>query len=414
MCKGKDSTNNNHSADERALSGIKVLDLTRYLSGPQTTLFLAALGAEVVKIDDPGQGDPVRNSPPFFGKNGVSMTKSSPLDIGIAYLKRARSKKSIELDLKSEEGINTFMKLVEKADVIVENFRVGVTKRLGIDYEKLKSKNPKIIYCSITGFGATGPDATKKAFDATVQAASGLMSVTGEPDGLPMKIGSSMADSIAGTFAFSGVLASLFRREKTGRGEFIDVSMTDCLVSLLYDEPWDCFEALGLNQRQGNRIMRFSPFNCYAAKDGAVVMGAASQKDWLAILEMIDQPDLQQDKKFSNISNRIENNLEVDAIISGWANTRHVEDIVRLCDKHEVSCHPVNDAAHIADWIQIADRKILAPLPHSHFSNAKGPLAPNFPVKFSDSKTTLENPAPKPNEHFTEIMERWLNDGVSN
>ena len=134
MCKGKDSTNNNHSADERALSGIKVLDLTRYLSGPQTTLFLAALGAEVVKIDDPGQGDPVRNSPPFFGKNGVSMTKSSPLDIGIAYLKRARSKKSIELDLKSEEGINTFMKLVEKADVIVENFRVGVTKRLGIDY----------------------------------------------------------------------------------------------------------------------------------------------------------------------------------------------------------------------------------------------------------------------------------------
>ena len=190
MLRETDAIKDDKIADKGALSGIKVLDLTRYLSGPQTTLFLSALGAEVLKIDDPHQGDPVRNSPPFFGKNGVSMSKASPLDIGIAYLKRARSKKSIELDLKSEDGINTFMRLAEKADVIVENFRVGVTKRLKIDYEQLKLKNPKIIYCSITGFGATGPDASKKAFDATVQAASGLMSITGEPDGLPMKIGS--------------------------------------------------------------------------------------------------------------------------------------------------------------------------------------------------------------------------------
>ena len=408
MFRETDAIKDGKIADKGALSGIKVLDLTRYLSGPQTTLFLGALGAEVLKIDNPHQGDPVRNSPPFFGKDGVSMSKASPLDIGIAYLKRARSKKSIELDLKSEDGINTFMRLAEKADVIVENFRVGVTKRLKIDYEQLKSKNPKIIYCSITGFGATGPDASKKAFDATVQAASGLMSITGEPDGLPMKIGSSMADTIAGTFAFSGILASLFRREKTGLGEYIDVSMTDCLISLLYDEPWDCFAALGLKKRQGNRIMRFSPFNCYAGKDGTVVLGAASEKDWISILRMISQADLQYDDKFSSISKRIENNSEIDTIISIWTSTRSVDEIARLCENYEIPCHPVNDIAQIADWKQIADREILTPLPHPYFTNMKGPLAANFPIKFSGSKVTLDNPAPKPNEHFKEIMESWL------
>ena len=408
MLNRTDAIKDDKIADKGALSGIKVLDLTRYLSGPQTTLFLSALGAEVVKIDDPNQGDPVRNSPPFFGKDGVSMSKASPLDIGIAYLKRARSKKSIELDLKSEDGINTFMRLAEKADVIVENFRVGVTKRLKIDYEQLKSKNPEIIYCSITGFGATGPDASKKAFDATVQAASGLMSITGEPDGLPMKIGSSMADTIAGTFAFSGILASLFRREKTGLGEYIDVSMTDCLISLLYDEPWDCFEALGLKKRQGNRIMRFSPFNCYAGKDGTVVLGAASEKDWISILRMIGQADLQYEDKFSSISKRIENNSEIDTIISIWTSTRSVDEIARLCENYEIPCHPVNDIAQIADWKQIADRETLTPLPHPNFTNMKGPLAANFPIKFSGSKVTLDNPAPKPNEHFKEIMESWL------
>ena len=408
MFRETDAIKDGKIADKGALSGIKVLDLTRYLSGPQTTLFLGALGAEVLKIDDPHQGDPVRNSPPFFGKDGVSMSKASPLDIGIAYLKRARSKKSIELDLKSEDGIKTFMRLAEKADVIVENFRVGVTKRLKIDYEQLKSKNPKIIYCSITGFGATGPDASKKAFDATVQAASGLMSITGEPDGLPMKIGSSMADTIAGTFAFSGILASLFRREKTGLGEYIDVSMTDCLISLLYDEPWDCFTDLGLKKRQGNRIMRFSPFNCYAGKDGSVVLGAASEKDWISILRMIGQADLQYEDKFSSISKRIENNSEIDTIISIWTSTRSVDEIARLCENYEIPCHPVNDIAQIANWKQIADREILTPLPHPYFTNMKGPIAANFPIKFSGSKITLDNPAPKPNEHFKEIMESWL------
>ena len=168
-----------NEANSKILHGIKVLDLTRFLSGPQTTLFLASLGAEVVKIDDPKTGDPVAGSPPFIGKNGISMKRTSSSDMGLAFLKRARGKKSLELDLKSEEDKRLFLKLAETADVIVENFRFGVTKRLGIDYQQIQKINSRIIYCSITGYGNTGPEKDKKAFDATVQATSGLMSGRG-------------------------------------------------------------------------------------------------------------------------------------------------------------------------------------------------------------------------------------------
>ena len=393
----------------RPLQGLKVLDLTRFLSGPQTTLFLAALGAEVVKIDDPKTGDPVAEAPPFVGKNGVSMTRSSSSDVGLAFLKRARGKKSIELDLKSEVDKNLFLRLAVSADVIVENFRFGVTKRLGIDYEQVKKINSKIIYCSITGYGNTGPEKSKKAFDATVQAASGLMSVTGQPEGTPIKIGSSMADTIAGTFALSGILASLIQRNRTGIGEFIDVSMNDCLISLLYDEAWDCFDELGLEKRQGNRIMRFSPFNLYSAADGGIVFGAATEKDWLAITEMIGREDLKTSPIFSNLGDRIKNANQIDHIVSEWAAKQKVSDIIELCEEFEIPCSPVNDIASIGESLQMQERGILQKVQHPNFHLKNAPLAGNFPVKFTSAKTSLDQPAPKRNEHFEEVLQNWLN-----
>ena len=393
----------------RPLQGLKVLDLTRFLSGPQTTLFLAALGAEVVKIDDPETGDPVAEAPPFVGKNGVSMTRSSSSDVGLAFLKRARGKKSIELDLKSEVDKNLFLRLAVSADVIVENFRFGVTKRLGIDYEQVKKINSKIIYCSITGYGNTGPEKSKKAFDATVQAASGLMSVTGQPEGTPIKIGSSMADTIAGTFALSGILASLIQRNRTGIGEFIDVSMNDCLISLLYDEAWDCFDELGLEKRQGNRIMRFSPFNLYSAADGGIVFGAATEKDWLAITEMIGREDLKTSPIFSNLGDRIKNANQIDHIVSEWAAKQKVSDIIELCEEFEIPCSPVNDIASIGESLQMQERGILQKVQHPNFHLKNAPLAANFPVKFTSAKTSLDQPAPKRNEHFEEVLQNWLN-----
>ncbi len=181
------------SAVGRILTGVRVLDITRFLSGPQATLFLAGLGAEVIRIDDPAIGDPTANAPPYFGPEGVSLNRQTDADLGIAYLKRARGKKAISLNLKSKQGLAIFFRLVEQADVLVENFRVGVTKRLGIDHAALQRHNPMLIHCAITGYGSTGADRGRKAFDLMVQAATGLMSITGDPEGGVCKTGSPLS-----------------------------------------------------------------------------------------------------------------------------------------------------------------------------------------------------------------------------
>jgi formyl-CoA transferase len=239
------------------LHGVRVLDLSRFLSGPQATLFLAGMGAEVIKIDEPSGGDPTFAAPPYFGRGGVALDRRSEQDLGIAYLKRARGKKSIALDLKSTEGRNILLRLVREADVLVENFKVGVTSRLQIDYEVLRVVNARLVYCSITGYGSTGPERHRKAFDLTVQAATGMMSITGDPTGLPSKTGASLSDGIAGTFALAGILGALYQRHETGLGQFVDVSMADCLVSLIFDEPFECYRDLGLAHRQATGSQDF-------------------------------------------------------------------------------------------------------------------------------------------------------------
>ena len=239
---------------KKILDDIVVLDLTRFFSGPQCTLLLAGMGAEVIKIDDPKTGDPTAFAPPFDGPQGISFERRSDKDMGLAYLKRARGKKSVTLDLKAAEGRAIFLSMVGRADVVVENFRAGVAERLGIDYAALCKANPAIIYCALTGYGATGPARDDKAYDLMVQAATGLMSLTGQPGQPPVKTATALSDAIAGVFAAKGVLAALLHRQRTGEGQAIDVGMADCLFSLLFDEPIDCYEGLGLAPRQGNRM----------------------------------------------------------------------------------------------------------------------------------------------------------------
>jgi len=203
---------------KKILDGIVVLDLTRFFSGPQCTLYLAAMGAEVIKIDDPKGGDPTAFAPPFDGPGGIAFEKKSPKDMGLAYLKRARGKKSVTLDLKCAEGRRIFFQMVAKADVVVENFRAGVAARLGIDHATLSAANPSIIYCALTGYGSTGPSKDDKAYDLMVQAAIGLMSMTGQPGEPPVKTASALSDAIAGTFAANGIVAALLHRERTANG----------------------------------------------------------------------------------------------------------------------------------------------------------------------------------------------------
>lgn len=391
------------STQPQILEGVRVLDLTRFLSGPQATLFLAGMGAEVIRVDDPATGDPAAKAPPFFGPQGASLQRRTADDLGIAYLKRARAKKAVTLNLKSEQGKAIFLRLVESADVLVENFRGGVTDRLGINFTKLHERNPRLIHCAITGYGATGPDSRLKAFDLMVQAATGLMSITGAPDGEPCKTGSSLTDGIAGSFAVSGILAALLQRERTSKGQFIDVSMADCLLSLMLDEPLDCYDQLGLPLRQGNRIVQFSPFNTYPTKDESVAVGAATEDDWIALLDAMGRSDLARDRNMMSTSWRIANNAEVDTLVSSWTKTLSSTEVIERLTAQDVPCSPIRDIKALAGWAHLRERGLLQDLVHPHFTTLRGPLAPGFPLKFSHSAVGYGAPAPVSGQHNKEI-----------
>ncbi|WP_206998597.1 CaiB/BaiF CoA transferase family protein [Trinickia mobilis] len=393
---------------QKILDGVVVLDLTRFFSGPQCTLLLAGLGAEVIKIDDPKTADPTASAPPFVGPLGVSLHRQTDDDFGIAYLKRARNKKSMALDLKSDAGRQLFFDLVEKADVVVENFSVGVTDRLGIGYRALQERRPDLIYCSLTGYGSSGPASGLKAYDLMVQAATGLMSITGQPGGSPVKTGSPLSDAVAGVFAANGVIAALLHRFRTGEGQAIDVSMADCLFSLILDEPLDCYSDLGLGYQQGNRIMRFSPFNAYPALDGWVALGAATNADWLKLLEIMGRADLKADPNMMELSWRIENNAYVDQIVSDWTQVRARDEIIRVLEAAALPCSPVRTVDDVMRWDHLRERKMITRLRHPVSGEELCAHAPGFPIKFSRTPGGYEKPAPIPKAHSDELLHRFL------
>ncbi len=392
---------------KKILDGIVVLDLTRFFSGPHGTLLLAGMGAEVIKIDDPKGGDPTAFAPPFDGPEGISLEKKSDSDMGLAYLKRMRGKKSTTLDLKSPRGLAIFLAMVAKADVVVENFRTGVAARLGIDYEALRAVNPAIIYCALTGYGSTGPAKDDKAYDLMVQAATGLMSMTGEPGAPPSKAGSALSDAISGVFASHGVVAALLHRERTGEGQAIDVAMSDCLFSLLFDEPIDCYERLNLAPRQGNRIMRFSPFNIFKAQDGWVAIGAATHAEWLSLIDVMGRAELKDDPDMMNVGWRIVNNAAVEVVVNRWTAERSGQEIVDALTRAGVACSLVRTADDVMRWPQLLEREMIVRLVNPLTGAAAAAMGPGFPIKFSRTPAGYDTPAPVPGAHSEEVFARF-------
>jgi len=389
------------------LAGVVVLDLTRFLSGPYGTLLLAGLGAEVIKIDDPAGGDPTAFAPPLVGPQGASFMKRTDDDYGIAYLKRARGKKAVTLNLKHADGQRLLQALAVDADVVVENFRPGVAMRLGADYASLSAGNPRLVYCSLTGYGASGPDRDLKAYDLMVQAAAGLMGITGAPDGPPMKAGSPLSDCISGAYAALGIVAALQERERSGLGQVIDVSMTDCLFSQILDEPLDCYETLGLQARQGNRIMRFSPFNAYRTRDGWVALGAATHQEWLSLLDAMSREDLKDDANMMQVGWRIANNAAVDRIVGDWAARFSSADLVARLGRFDVACSPVRSPQELIDWPHLKARGMVGALALPD-GTASGVAAAGFPLKFSRSPAGHDQPAPAPGAHTDAVLRERL------
>ena len=387
---------------KKHLEGIRVVDLTAYLSGPYASMNLAAMGAEVIKIERPGVGDPCRWNPPFAGPQGVSFERKDDTDVSVLYLKRNRNKKSIFLDLQKEEGKDLLRRLIEKSDIVLENFTPGVMDRLGFGYERLTEINPRIIYCSISGYGQDGPFKDRAAFDLTVQATSGIMGLTGLPDTPPVRCGAWIGDMLSSLYSIIGILSALVSREKTGMGERIDVAMNDACFSVCTDEAMDYNLSIGVPVRTGNRLSRLAPWNSYQAKDGYVVICVANNSQWHSFLEAIGREDLKKDVRFKDQQGRHKYSDDVELIIGEWIKDLTKGEVVERLSQKQVPCEVIAEFDEVLKSPRLMYRGMIQDVIHPLSGNT-GLKAAGFPVKFSRLKAEPLAPAPYPGQHNEEV-----------
>ena len=387
---------------KRHLEGVRVIDLTAWLAGPFLSMQLAALGAEVIKIERPGSGDPTRASVPFAGPKGVGFGKKAPEDISLINLKRNRGKKSITLDMKRERGREIFRMLVSKGDVVLENFAPGTMESFGFDYPALKAVNPKVIFCSIAGYGQSGPYRDLTAFDLTIQATSGIMAVTGYPDGPPLRCGPWIGDLIPALYGLSGVLAALASREKTGHGERIDISMQDCGFSMIMDEALDLLVARGIPTRQGNKNPRAVPWSTFPTKDGNIAICAYTNDQWKIFLEAIQREDCLKDPRFKNLEDRLQNAADVEAMVTEWSKNLSSREAMRVLREKKIPSDPVLEVKEVLEDPQLKSRGMIQELMHP--MGVKTDLkAAGFPIRFSELPAEYPGPAPMLGQHNQEI-----------
>ena len=332
------------------LEGIRVIDFTNTVAGPGCTFFLADMGAEVIKVERPGLGDEARLFPPY--KDGVSAS----------FTVLNRGKRGVVLDLKNPRGVELFKELAAVSDVCVENYRPGVMKKLGIDYETLQGVNPRLVMCSISGYGQYGPLSHLPAYDAVLQAMSGLMSTTGFPDGPPTRAGTLIVDISCAFYAAFGICAALFARERTGEGEYLDVSMYDVAINLLEAKFVDYTVTGNVPQRTGNRYPYVTPFDAYATKDGYVMLICIGDQPFHDLCRAMGKPELAEDERFRDLMARNANEPELKRIIEEWASGFTNAEMWELLQQHGVPGAPVNDVKAVVENPHTAARDMLVEL----------------------------------------------------
>ncbi|MEN5139419.1 CoA transferase [Pseudomonas pudica] len=377
----------------RPLEGIRVLDLTVALSGPYASLLLGGMGAEVIRIESPGGSDIARSNPPFLGNDGLNFGAPGDDEISLSILNRARNKKSITLDLKSEQGKALFMQLAQKADVILENFSEGVTAKLGVDYERVRPHNPNIIYASIKAMGEPSAYPGLKGMDIIVQALSGIMEVTGFADGPPTRCGLPIADMVAPMYAVNGILAALIHRGRTGVGQHVQVSMLDCLASWVAEEHFDVMGQAGYPMRSGNFHDRLAPFGVYRTLDGHIAI-VAFHPEWMrGLLDALGQPELLDDPRFAHRGPRMRHATELNHIIEAWTSQRSsAEAIEELGRKRGVPAAPVRTPQQMLDDHRLHERGAILELSHPH-SGPTGAVGMGLPIQFSATPSQFDQPA---------------------
>lgn len=392
----------------KPLEGIRILDLTQFLAGSYCTMILSGLGAEVIKIERPGTGEPARFMPPYAGEKGVSIARQTPEDISLAVLKRCRNKKGLSLNLGSPKGKELFLQLVAKADVVMENFRPGTMKKLGLPYSVLSAANPGIVYCALTGFGPEGAYANMPAFDIVIQAIGGVMSINGDADGPPTKSGIAVGDLGGGLFSCIGILAALEHRRKTGKGQELSVSMLECALSMMMDEAHEFWGTQGQPPRSGSRLTRLTPFNAYKARDGYYVIASGSNDHWKQILTVMGRQDLYEDERYREQPGRIKYADEVDALINAWSETRSVEEVLRGLESKGIPCAPVRDIPQVLKDKNFLDSGAIVPVVHPIHGEIPSVKAAGLPIRFSESVAGFDKPAPTVGQNNEEIYGAWL------
>lgn len=386
----------------KPLDGLRVLDLTRYLAGPYCTMLLAALGAEVIKIEPPGRGDLYRTRAPFVGPQGCHTIRQTDADVGIGLVHRARNKKSITLNLHEGAGRAVFKTLCRNADVVVENYSPGVLDEMDCSYGTLSGLNPRLILCSISGFGQTGPLKDWRAYDPVIQAMSGLMSITGYAGNPPVRCGAAVADTVAPLVGVIGVLAALLRRGITGKGDWVDVSMLDALTFIM-PEVMEYFQGGGLKKPMANRHPGGAPFNIFEAADGHVYIATITDLDWQTLLIAMGRDDLLDDVRFSRLAARHVHIEEVEALVSAWVGTKHRDEVVTTLQRRKVACGPVLSLEEVLRSKQLEARGMLVDLELPGGGKVPGVRGLGIPIHFANGPLGFDQPAPRLGEHNAEV-----------
>ena len=371
------------------LSGIKVLDLTRVLAGPYATMILSDLGAEVIKIEQPEIGDESRNFGPF--KNGFSLY----------FMSVNRGKRSITLDLKTDRGKDIFKQLVKQSDILVENFRPGTMKKLGLDYETLAAEHPALIYAACSGFGQTGPFAEKGAYDMIIQGMGGIISITGEPDGPPVRVGTSISDITAALFTTIGILSALHNRNSTGKGQLVDVAMLDSLVAVLENAIVRYFATDEIPQPLGSRHPAITPFEAFESADGHIIIAIGNDTLWAKFCEHVDQKNLISDPRFRTNVERTANHSELFPILSEIMRQRTTDEWIDALENIGVPCGPINTIDKVVNHPQVQARNMITQVIHQMTGAVE---VPGLPIKLSDTPGDVDIPAPNLGEHTVEIL----------
>ena len=383
------------------LSHIRVLDLSRVLAGPWAAQFLADMGAEVIKIERPGEGDDTRGwGPPF-------VVEPQPGQPGYSayYLATNRGKKSVTVDMAVPEGKALLRRLAAVSDVVIENFKVGGLAKYGLDYASLKAVNPKLVYCSITGFGQTGPYAGRAGYDFLMQGMGGLMSITGEPDGQPMKVGVAISDEITGLNALAGILTALIKRDRTGEGEWIDVALLDATVAALANQGSTYLVAGDVPGRMGNAHPTVMPYQVYPTRDGHLILAIGNDGQFQRFCEAAGRPALATDPRFARNPARIANRRDLEALIIAALSPRTTAEWVATFEDKAVPCGPINSIDQVYADPHIQARGMRRELTHPSLGRLA--VAAN-PVRFASTDTTASKAPPLLGEDTAAVLAEVL------